>query len=311
MSLRPFRFGVQAAKADSGPAWTELARRVEATGFSTLTMPDHFDQQLAPIPALSAAAAVTTTLRVGALVCDNDYKHPVVLAKELATMDVLSEGRLQIGLGAGWMRSDYEQSGIAYDPAGVRVERFEEALAVIKGLFADGPVTFEGTHYHVAGLDGFPKPLQQPSPPILIGAGGPRMLGIAAREADIVGVNYTFASGTIDPAALESGTLEAVRAKLHAVRAAAGPRFHEIELNVRAFFVRVTEQRQEELEQLASLIGFTPDQLAASPFALIGSAPEIIETLLERRETLGFSYVIVSAGDVDVFAPVVAELAGR
>lgn len=311
MPERPFRFGVQASRARSGADWAELARRVEGAGYATFTMPDHFDHQLAPLPALAAAAAVTANLRVGALVFDNDYKHPLVLAKELATMDLLSGGRVEIGLGAGWMRSDYQQSGIAYDPPGVRVSRFEEALAVMKGLFADGPFTFHGEHYTIEGHDGFPAPVQRPHPPFLIGAGGPRMLRIAAREADIVGVNFTLTSGSIDAAALETGSLEAVEAKLAAVRAEAGARWDEIELNLRAFFVQITDDRQAAAEQIAGFIGFTPEQVLASPFALIGSPAAIVETLLERRERLGFSYVIVGAGELDAFAPVVAELAGR
>jgi probable F420-dependent oxidoreductase len=311
MPLRPFRFGVQASTAASGAAWTELARAVEGEGFSTLTMPDHFNDQLAPVPALAAAAAVTSSLRIGALVWDNDYKHPVVLAKELATMDVLSEGRVEVGLGAGWMRSDYEQAGLSYDPPGVRVTRFEEGIAVLKGLFGEGSFSFSGTHYEIRDLDGYPKPVQQPHPPFLIGAGGPRMLAIAGREADIVGVNFTLTSGAVDASALESGSLEAVEAKLAGVRAAAGERYADIELNIRAFFVQVTPDRRGAAERIASFIGFTPEQVLESPFALIGSPAAIVETLLERRERLGFSYVIVGAGDVEAFAPVVAELTGR
>src|SRR6476659_7180766 len=168
---RPFRFGVQASSAADAKAWVDLARRVEALGYSTLTMPDHFGDQLAPVPALMAAASVTTTLRVGALVWDNDYKHPVVLAKELATMDVLSGGRLEVGLGAGWMATDYEQSGIPYDSPGVRIDRMLEGLEIIRGLFAEGTYSFQGEHYTITALDGRPKPIQSP-PPVLIGAGG-------------------------------------------------------------------------------------------------------------------------------------------
>jgi probable F420-dependent oxidoreductase len=189
----PFRFGVQASAPMSGKEWSELAQRIEDLGYSTLTMPDHFGNQMAPMPALMAAAAATTVLRVGALVWDNDYKHPVVLAKELATMDLLSDGRLEVGIGAGWERADYDWSGIPYDPPGVRVDRFEEGLAVIKGHFTPGPFSFSGQHYTVSGLDGLPKPVQQHIP-ILVGGGGKRVLSIAAREADIVGINGTMAA---------------------------------------------------------------------------------------------------------------------
>src|SRR6478672_8692661 len=169
---RPFRFGVQASSAADAKAWVDLAQQVEALGYSTLTMPDHFGDQLAPVPALMAAASVTTTLRVGALVWDNDYKHPVVLAKELATMDLLSEGRLEIGLGAGWMISDYEQAGMPYDPAPVRIDRFVEGLEIIRRSMGGEKFSFAGTHYRIDGYAGRPLPVQRPCPPILVGGGG-------------------------------------------------------------------------------------------------------------------------------------------
>ena len=192
---RGFRFGVQASRATTAKEWADLARRAEAHGYDVLTMPDHFTDQLAPVPALMAAADATTDLRVGALVFDNDYKHPVVLAKELATIDLLSEGRLEIGLGAGWMISDYEESGIPYDSPKVRIDRFVEGLRVIKGTMGDGPFSFSGDHYTVTNYNGQPKPLQKPCPPVLIGGGGKRVLSIAAREADIVGINGTLHAG--------------------------------------------------------------------------------------------------------------------
>ena len=197
-TTHPFRFGVQASAAADAQAWRDVARKVEDLGFSTLHMPDHFSDQLAPMPALMAAADATTELRVGMLVLDNDFKHPVVLAKEIATLDVLSGGRVEFGLGAGWMVDDYELSGIPYDEPRVRVDRFEESLSIIKGLWGDDAVTFKGSHYEITGLNGLPKPLQKPHPAILIGGGGKRMLSIAAREADIVGVNPNLKSGRVD-----------------------------------------------------------------------------------------------------------------
>lgn len=166
---RRFRFGLQAHGASTGAQWAGLARQVEDLGYSTLFMPDHFGDQLAPVPALMAAAAATTNLRVGTLVLDNDYKHPLVLAKELATIDLLSDGRLEVGLGAGWMASDYAESGIPHDPARVRVDRFEEGLSVIKGLFGPEPFSFEGSHYRITDHNGLPKPVSQGGPPILVG----------------------------------------------------------------------------------------------------------------------------------------------
>jgi probable F420-dependent oxidoreductase len=307
----PFRFGVQASSAGNRSAWVEMARRVEGHGYSTLTMPDHFTEQFAPIPALMAAADATSSLRVGALVLGNDYRHPVVLAKELATIDVLSDGRLEIGIGSGWTRTDYEQSGIGYDPAAVRIDRFDESLQVVKALLSPEPAEVVGQHYTVNGLVGFPKPVQQPRPPILIGGGGRRMLAIAAREADIVGINGTLAAGVIDAGALTSMQAAAVDDKVGWVREAAGERFPALELNVRAFYVAVTNDRAGTLEHLAGGLGFSPEEVAATPFALIGTPEQIAEDLQARRERWGFSYVIVGADDVDDFAPVVEELTGH
>src|SRR3954452_3287665 len=219
---RAFRFGVQASTADDAQAWVAFARHVEALGYSTLTMPDHFGDQLAPVPALMTAAAVTTTLRVGALVWDNDYKHPVVLAKELATMDVLSGGRLEIGLGAGWLATDYQQSGIPYDSNKVRVMGWEGGRAVAKRALRGEPFSFAGRHYTIADYTGAPRPVQAPRPPILVGGGGPRVLSIAAREADIVGINGNLAAGAIGPEAIASMTAQAVDEKIATVTAAAG-----------------------------------------------------------------------------------------
>ena len=308
---KPFRFGVQADNAPSRSAWTSLAQRCEALGYDCLTMPDHFGDQLAPIPALQAAADATERLRVGALVFDNDYKHPVVLGKELATIDLLSEGRLEIGIGAGWMVSDYEQSGMPYDRAGVRVDRFAEGLEVLKRSFADGPFDFRGTHYTITGYNGLPKPVQKPWPPILIGGGGKRVLGIAAREADIVGIHGTMESGTIDAAVLRSMTAESVEEKAQIVLDAAGSRIADIEMNVRAFMVKVTDNRSADMKRLADAVGFTMDEIAASPFVLYGNPAQLVDDLRARREQWGFSYVIVGAADVEAFAPVVAELAGN
>ena len=185
-----FRFGVQEHSATSGSAWRDKARLMESLGYQALYLPDHFGDQLGPIAALMAAADATTTLRMGSLVFDNDYRHPAVLAKEVASLDLLSDGRFDLGLGAGWMASDYEQAGIPFDSPGVRIERMEEGLAIIKGLLAGGKFSFTGKHYRITSLEGTPSPVQKPHPPIVLGGGGRRMLRLAAREADIVNVNY-------------------------------------------------------------------------------------------------------------------------
>ncbi len=309
-TTRPFRFAVQLSGPADATKWVEQARRIEDLGYATVTMPDHFTDQLAPMPALAAVAAATTVLRVGALVFDNDYKHPVVLAKELATMDVLSGGRVEIGIGAGWMETDYRAAGMAYDRPGVRVDRFEEALAVIKGAMADGSFSFEGMHYTITDYDGQPPPVQRPHPPILIGGGGERVLSIAAREADIVGINGNMRAGVIGPDAVASMTGEIVADRVALVRRVAGERIDDIELNIRAFMVSVTDDRPGALGQVASMVGVDEAMIDATPFALIGSTADIADQLQRRREELGFTYVIVGPEDIEPFAPVVAHLAG-
>ena len=308
---RSFRFGVQASKAADATTWSTLARTVESLGYSTLTMPDHFSDQFAPVPALMAAANATETLRVGALVWDNDYRHPVVLAKELATLDVLSAGRLQIGIGAGWLATDYAQSGITYDSSKVRVDRFEEGLTVLKGALSNEPFSFTGTHYAIAEYTGWPRPVQLPRPPILIGAGGKRMLNIAAREADIIGINGTLTAGVVGPDAIATMTAAAVDDRVEFLHTIGGTRLAEIELNVRAFIVRVTNERRAVMDQIAGFVQADASLVEESPFALIGTPAQLVDDLLRRRERWGISYVIVGAEDVESFAPVVAELAGR
>ena len=307
---RGFRFGVQVSKETTAKGWAELARRTEAAGYEVLTMPDHFTDQLAPIPALMAAASATTTLRVGALVFDNDYKHPVILAKELATIDLLSEGRLEIGLGAGWMISDYEEAGIPYDSPKVRIDRFIEGVAVIRGAMADGSFSFSGDHYTITNYNGQPKPMQA-RPPLLIGGGGKRVLSYAAREADIIGINGTMTAGVVGPEALSTMTAESVDEKVAIVAAAGAHRINDIEMNIRTFFVKVTNDRAATVDGISSMFGVSKDMIDASPFALIGSVEECIEQLLERRERWGFSYTIVGAENIDECAPIVAALRGK
>jgi probable F420-dependent oxidoreductase len=309
--IKPFRFGVQLNAPSTGVQWRDTARRIEAHGYSVATMPDHFTPQLAPIPALQAVLDATTTLRAGALVFANDYKHPAILAKELATMDVLSDGRIEIGLGAGWMTSDYEQLGMPYDRAGTRVDRLVEGLAVIRGAMGPDRFSFAGDHYQVTDYDGQPKPVQAPSPPILIGGGGKRVLTIAAREANIVGVNGTLNSGVFGVDAFATMSLEAVVGKVAIVAAAAGDRVADIEMNIRTVFVNVTDDRAGEIARTARMVGVEATMLDESPFALLGSRAKITEDLLQRRERFGFSYVVVGVEQVDAFAPVVAELTGR
>jgi probable F420-dependent oxidoreductase len=310
-TIKPFRFGVQVGKAADARAFTDLARKAEDLGYATLTVPDHLDDQWAPTPMLVAAASATTTLRLGALVWCNDYRHPVVLAKEAATIDLLSDGRLELGLGAGWMTTDYTDAGIDLDPAGVRIERMAEALAVIKGLMAESPFDFSGRYYEVSGLDGSPVPVQRPHPPIVIGGGGRKILTLAAREADVIGLNIDLRSGRIDASAGPTATADATHEKLGWIRNAAGDRFDDIELQVRVHLAAVTDDIPGLADAMAPAFGLTPDQAMHSPHALAGSVDQLVETLEERRAVFGISYIGLSADVIDELAPVVARLAGH
>ncbi len=304
---RRFRFGIQLSSASSGEEWAAQARKAEDLGYSTLFMPDHFGDQLAPVPALMAAASATTELKVGALVFDNDYKHPVVLAKELATIDVLSGGRLEVGLGAGWMKSDYDQSGIPMDPPGVRVSRMVEGIAVVKGCFAPGPFSHSGEHYTITGYDGHPKPVQSP-PPLLIGGGARRVLSIAAREADIVGINPSIHSGQVDAAAAQNGAAAETDQKLTWVREAAGDRYADLEINLLQFAAIVTDDQRGTAEMMAPLFGLPPEELDTYPHACIGTVEEIADSLRARRERWDASYIVFQGDSMEAMAPVVAAL---
>lgn len=307
---RPFRFGIQASGPADAAAWAVFARRVEDVGASTLTMADHFGDQLAPIAGLMAAADATTTLRIGALLFCNDYRHPVVLAKEAATIDVLSGGRFELGVGAGWMTSDYAESGIELDPAGVRIERLAEAIEVLKGLFSGEPLHHHGDHYRIDGMTGFPTPVQRPHPPILVGGGGRKVLTLAAQQADIVGINIDLRAGVIDASAGPNATVDATNEKIGWVRDAAGARFDDIELQVRIHLAMVTDDRAGVAEAMAPALGLTPTAALQTPHALVGSVDEIVDQLVERRERWGLSYIGLSANTLESMAPVISRLAG-
>jgi probable F420-dependent oxidoreductase len=309
--VRPFRFGVVSPETESGSAWTEFARRAEALGYATLLVPDHYFTQLAPVPAMMAAAAVTTTLRVGCTVFANDFRHPALLAKEAATLDVLSDGRFELGIGAGWLKDEYDQVGIPFDPPAVRVARMEEGLRVIKGLWGNEPFSFAGTHYTITGLEGTPKPIQRPHPPVFVGGAGKRLLSWAAREADIIGfVSKARPEGGID---WSEGTEEALARKVGWVRAAAGDRFPQLELTLLFQGSAVTERPEAAAAELAPAFGLSAEQVLASTEFAIGSVDQLVERLLALRERHGISYLTVgySQMEMEAFAPVVARLAGR
>lgn len=312
MKARPFRFGVQVDAAADGPAWAEQARRIEALGYSTLWVPDHFDDQWGPLVALTAAALATSTLLVGPLVLDNDYRHPAVVAKEMATLDVVSGGRLEFGIGAGWMRKDYSQYGLRFDPAGVRIERLAEAVAVIKALWSEGcrEADFEGTHYTLRGARGRPRPVQRPRPRLLMAGGGRRMLSLAAREADIVGFNASLAAGEVGPAVARQALAPRFRERVAWVREAAGERFEELELQCHTFVCLVGADPVQVAEMMAGSFGVTAEEALEVPIALVGSVEQLCDTLQQRREEYGFSYWAIPAGAFEAFAPVVARLTG-
>jgi len=309
--VRPFRFAVQLSHAESGAAWRALARKTEDLGYSTLFMPDHFGEQWAPLIALTVAAEATSTLRVGTLVLDNDFRHPVVLAREAATLDLLCEGRLELGLGAGWMRDDYDQAGIVYDPPATRVDRLTEAIGIVKDLWAEGSCDHTGDHYTVTGATGFPSPHRRPGPLLLVGGGSRRVLGLAGREADIVGVNPRLTEGFYGPQAIASAAPEYYDERVAWVREAAGERFDSIEVQSLTFVVQVVPNAAELIEQMAPGVGMTPEQAAETPAALIGSVDELVENLERRRRRWSMNYWVVHEGDMDAFAPVVARLAGH
>ena len=308
--LRPFRFGVIVYQAKSKDEWVARAQRAENLGYSTFLVPDHLEDQLAAVPALVAAAEATSSIRIGSSVFDNDFRHPVMLAKEAATIDLLSGGRFELGIGAGWAQPEYKQAGISFDVGSIRVNRLEEALHIIKGLFAAEPLNFSGKYYTVTNLEGFPKPIQRPHPPIFVGGGSKRILSIAAREANIVGFGP---KSRADGSGLDvtDATAEATERKVAWVRQAAGERFKELELNAIVFTVMVTDNRQQASEHLTQRFQMTAQQILEMPHCLVGTVDQITEDLLYRREKFGISYVSIFEESIEAFAPVVARLVGK
>ncbi|CAN5608098.1 LLM class F420-dependent oxidoreductase [soil metagenome] len=306
---RRFRFATELHAPFPGLTWLDTAREVEALGYSTVFVPDHFDEGPGPIAALAAFAAATSTLNVGALVFDCDFRHPATLARELATVDVISEGRLEVGLGAGWKQADYDRSGIPMDRAGVRVSRLQEHAAVLRGLWAEGPFSFSGDHYEITDLDGTPAPHRPGGPPILVGGGAPRLLRWAGKTADIVGVNASIHSGEIDQGAAQDAAPERIDEKVGWVREGAGDRFDDLEINAWLAAAELTEDASLP-GVMAELFGTDEASFRASPLALVGAAGEVAESLHQRRERWGYSYHVIPGDKAADFAPVVAALTG-
>ncbi|MFL5679975.1 MAG: TIGR03621 family F420-dependent LLM class oxidoreductase [Chloroflexota bacterium] len=312
--MRPFRFLADAVEIVDSKSLAEKARRAESMGYSVLVITDHLLEQLAPIPAMAAIAAATTKLRIGTFVFNNDLRHPAVLAQDLATLDLLSDGRLEIGIGAGWNKPEYDAIGMPFDPIATRGARLAESIAVMKGLFGDGPFSFAGEHYTITEMDGHPKPVQKPHPPFLIGGGGRRTLELAGREAQVVGLAPRIGPGTrADP---RSVTVAATAEKIEWVRAAAGARFTDLEFNIYPSMsnVIVTDDARSEVAALRARLvertGFdvTEDELLESPHIFIGSIDSLVAKFQRLREDLGISSIML--GDIDELAPVVERLAG-
>ena len=312
MSSAPFRFGVKLRHCDNAEEWRTRVRRIESLGYSSISTPDHLGPQLAPLIAATAAACATTRLRVGTSVLGNDFRHPVVLAKEAATLDLLCEGRFELGLGAGWLESDYRALGTAMASPGSRIERLEEAISILKACFAGGPVSFEGRHYRVEELEAAPLPVQPGGPPLLIGGGGRRLLGLAAREADIVGINPTAAGGTPSAEMDLDATAEATDRKVDWVRQAAGSRLGRIELCMQVLCIEITDQRSEADAALARRFAAVPlDRAREIPSAWTGSLEQVGDALEAQRERWGLSYWIVPQHVVEELAPLIDRLSGR
>jgi probable F420-dependent oxidoreductase len=316
-SRLPFRFGVLGERVQTPEALVGTAQRAERLGYSTLLLRDHFvrepfGDQLAPMIALAAAAGATETLRVGTVVLANDYRHPVMLAKEAATLDLLSGGRFELGLGAGWLREEYERAGMAFDLARERVDRLEESLTVLKGLLAGEEVDFAGEHYAVTSLSTFPSAAQRPHPPIQVGAGSKRMLRLAGREADIVGVLPKALPQGVISEALSERTPEAMKQKIEWIGEGAGPRMAEVELSM-VISPLIDDDPSAAAEQYATGRGWGPlpiEQVLEMPAAFLGPPDRIADVMWERREQFGFSYYIVADAVIESFAPVVDRLAG-
>ena len=321
MDRPPFRFAVQATNAAGGRQWRDTVRRIEDLGYSTLFLADHYlgpgpaqkaartpRQDLAPIAAMAAAAAISETLRIGCRVFCIDYHVPAVLAKEAATLDLLSDGRLEMGIGAGWSETEYTAMGLTFDRPGRRIAKLAEVVSLIKAHWAGEELDCSGDFVHVRGYAGRPRPVQRPHPPIMIGGGGPRVLSLAGREADIVSMSSVpfvarDADG-LDPFAV-------AQHRIDVVRSAAGERFGRLDVESSPYFTAITDDPEAALADAATSTGISADVLREHPNVLIGSLEAVAETLYSRRESLGVNYVTVQQSQIDSFAPVVDRLRGH
>jgi probable F420-dependent oxidoreductase len=327
-SKKPFRFSLQSFNTESPQHWRTLINKTEDLGYSTFFLADHFlstgpalentyhpPQMLAAVPAIAMALEQTSTLRVGCRVFCNDYRHPVVLAKEAATMDYLSGGRLEFGIGAGWIRSEYEAVNLPFDDFPERLTRMQEFVAAYKAFMGGKALDVDSPHIKWSGFSGTPAPAQKPWPPLMIGGGSKKILEFAGREADTVSLNFNNRAGMLGPDGMNSGLAEATARKIDWIREGAGERFDELELEIGAYSTIVTDHQQATATAIGDALGMSADDILNHPHCLIGSIDFICEELQRRRETYGISYIaVLDDGEnnmVETFAPVVQRLAGK
>jgi probable F420-dependent oxidoreductase len=307
-ATRPFKFGAKATKAGSAKEWADLAKQAEDLGFVSFQMDDHFGNQLAPVPAIMAAASATSSIKVGPLVAGVDFRNPVVFAKEAATIDLLSEGRFMMALGAGWLKDDYAIAGIEQDDALTRIERLGEAIDVMRGLWGEGKFSYEGKHYTVAEVDGKPSPVSDI--PILVGGGGQKILSLAAQKADIVGINPKIVARSINPKSMATAAADVVDQKLAWVKEAAGDRLDQIELQMQVFVTAVTDDPAPIAENLSKAFGLPPEVILQAPYFQLGTIDSIVENLQGLRDRWGISYIAFQQDATAAVAPIVERLAG-
>lgn len=316
--MRPFRFGIVNESFGSPAIVRDRALAAEAAGYDTFLIrdhlaPDYFGPQYAPLVTLGWLAAQTTTLRLGTLVIDNDFRHPAILAKEIASLDQLSGGRIELGIGAGWLKTDYSSTGIPYDENRVRIDRLEESLPILRSLLRDEPATFAGSHYHVQEHITSPAPVQPGGPPILIGAGKPRMLRLAGKHADTVGLQTTSVSSGFVEDDVDARQTQAVRDRIAMIRQGAGDRFAEIELQIVPEIAPAPSiaAGAETVISRHDWPGVDIDRVLDMPAILVGPVSAMVEQLEERRASLGISYCVVADSSLEAFAPVVKALTHR
>ena len=308
---RRFRFGLKVRTATDGRDLAEAARRAESLGYDALLVSDHpTHPQLGPIATTTALACATTKARIGSSVVANDFRHPVLLAKEFATLDRLSGGRAELGIGTGWKRDEYEDLGLEFERPGRRIERLAEAIDILRAFFSGQPFDFEGEHYRIREMAPYP-PLSRPRLPLMMGGGGRRFLSLAARKADIIGINPVARSGVHDVATDTDAKDERTDEKLEWIREAAGGRFDEIELAMQVYAGRITDDRAEGDRLLQQRYPFAIEEARRVPYAWVGSVDQVCEAIEAHRERWGISYWVVMSDGMEEMAPVVERLAGR